>query len=382
MKRIRLCPDRIYHPGRQEYEQAEIRIANGRIEAIEKILAPIEGEEIIRLPGMTLTPGWIDIHVHANPMDTVIGLDPDRVGILRGSPIVFDAGTVGSDQLDDYVEKMLASSKTDVKILLNISRIGLQRLDEGSNPDWIDEDAIRKAVFKYPELIVGIKARASGSVVGDQGILPIRRAKAIAKELKLPLLVHIGNLPPKVEEVLELLENGDVITHCFHNKPNGLFDQEGQLVLSAQAAKDRGVLFDVGHGSASFSFEIAERALENGFLADFISTDLYEKNMDGPVVSLSNVMDKMIQLGMSVEDVIDRVTVAPAEAFELKGYGKLEIGGKARLTAYCRENKQTTWTDSVGVQREGKERFAKIWSIIDGEVTEWEGYRCQKSLEK
>jgi dihydroorotase len=382
MKSIRLCPDRIYHPGRQEYEQAEIRIANGRIEAMGENLEPVEGEEKIRLPGMTLTPGWIDIHVHANPMGTVIGLNPDQVGILRGSPVVFDAGTVGTDQLNEYVEKMIKTSNTDVKILLNISRIGLQRLDEGSNPDWIDEDAIRKAVLKYPELIVGIKARASGSVVGDQGILPIRRAKAIAKEVKLPLVVHIGNLPPKVEEVLELLEKGDVITHCFHNKPNGLFDPEGNLISAARAAKERGVLFDVGHGSASFSFEIAERALGKGFVADFISTDLYEKNMDGPVISLSNVMDKMIQIGMSVEDVIDRVTEAPAQVFKLKGYGKFEIGGKAKLTAYSREYSQTVWTDSVGVQREGKERFAKIWSIIDGEVTKWEGYRCQKSLEK
>ncbi|BES66212.1 amidohydrolase/deacetylase family metallohydrolase [Gottschalkiaceae bacterium SANA] len=382
MKSIRLCPERIYHPGRQEYEHAEIRVANGRILAIEKHLNPIEGEQVVALPGMTLTPGWIDIHVHANPMGTVIGLNPDQVGILRGSPIVFDAGTVGTDQLDDYVEKMIKTSNTDVKILLNISRIGLQRLDEGSNPEWIDEDAIRKAVAKYPDLIVGIKARASGSVVGDQGIEPIRRAKVIAKDLKLPLVVHIGNQPPKVEEVLALLDDGDVITHCFHNKPNGLFDFEGNLISSALAAKERGVMFDVGHGSASFSFEIAERAQSKGFIADFISTDLYEKNMDGPVISLSNVMDKMIQIGMSVEDVIDRVTEAPAEVFKLKGYGRFEIGGKAKMTAYSREYSQTDWTDSVGVQREGKERFAKIWSIIDGEVTKWEGYRCQKSLEK
>lgn len=373
MKSVRLCPDQIYHPGRQDYEQAEIRIANGRIEAIGEKLEPVDGEETISLPGMTLTPGWIDIHVHANPMDTVIGLHPDQVGILRGSPVVFDAGTVGTDQLDDYVEKMVKTSKTEVKILLNISRIGLQRLDEGSNPEWIDEEAIRKAVVKYPDLIVGIKARASGSVVGNQGILPIRRAKAIAKEVKLPLVVHIGNLPPKVEEVLELLDHGDVITHCFHNKPNGLFDPVGNLIPSARAAKERGVLFDVGHGSASFSFEIAERAFKNGFAADLISTDLYEKNMDGPVVSLSHVMDKMIAMGIPVEDVIDRVTVAPAKKFALTGLGTLEIGAKARLTAYCRENKQMSWTDSVGVQREGREYFSKVWSIVDGEVTKWEG---------
>ena len=218
--------------------------------------------------------------------------------------------------------------------------------------------------------------------MGDQGILPIQRAKAIAKELQLPLVVHIGNLPPKVEEVLDLLDAGDVITHCFHNKPNGLFDQDGNMISSALEAKRRGVLFDVGHGSASFSFEIAERALANGFAADLISTDLYEKNMDGPVVSLSHVMDKMIQMGMSVEDVIDRVTEAAAKVFALSGLGAIEIGGKARLTAYQREQEPTIWMDSVGVQREGRERFAKVLTIVDGEVTEWEGYRCQKLSEK
>lgn len=382
MKALRIRPERIYHPDKKTYEQAEIRVVDGRIQAIGKDLPLQDGEEILDLPGLTLTPGWIDIHVHANPMDTIIGMQPDQVGIHRGSPIVLDAGTVGTDSLEQYLAEVEAQSKTDVKILLNVSRIGLKRLDEGSNPDWIDEEAIRQAVKKHPDKIVGIKARASASVVGDQGIQPIQRAKAIAKELHLPLVVHIGNMPPKVEAVLELMQKGDVITHCYHNKPNGLFDLEGNLIPSAAAARQRGVLFDVGHGSASFSFETAERAIQQGFEADLISTDLYEKNLNGPVISLSHVMDKMIELGMSVEDAVSKVAFKSAEVFGLRGYGRLKTGAKAVFTAYKRKEESVELTDSVGQKRMGQSRFETIVSIVDGESFTWEGSRCQKLSEK
>lgn len=382
MKSTRIRPERIFYPDKGTYDEAEVRIVNGRIESVGKDLPPLDGEEMLDLPGLTLTPGWIDIHVHADPRNTAIGMQPDQVGILRGSPIVFDAGTVGTDSLETYLDEVESHSKTDVKILLNISRIGLQRLDEGSKPEWIDEEAIRQAVQRHPDKIVGIKARASASVVGQQGIQPIQRAKAIAKELKLPLVVHIGNMPPNVEEVLALMEAGDVITHCYHNKPNGLFDQSGNLIPAASAAKQRGVLFDVGHGSASFSFEVAERAMKQGFTADLISTDLYEKNLNGPVIALSHVMDKMIALGVSVEDAIAKVTVKAADAFGMKTYGRLEVGAKAVLTAFEREPAAVDLIDSVGVKRQGASRFATIVSIVDGESLKWEGSRCQKLSEK
>lgn len=378
MKALRIRPERIYHPDRKTYEEAEIRVVDGRIQEVGKNLEPQAGEDLLDLPGLTLTPGWIDIHVHANPMDTAIGMKPDQVGILRGSPVVLDAGTVGADSLEEYLSEMEAQAKTDVKIVLNVSRIGLKRLDEGSNPDWIDEEAIRRAVKKHPDKIVGIKARASASVVGDQGIRPIERAKAIAKELELPLVVHIGNMPPKVDAVLDLMEAGDVITHCYHNKPNGLFDGEGKMIPAAAAARQRGVLFDVGHGSASFSFETADRAMKQGFTADLISTDLYEKNLEGPVFSLSHVMDKMIELGLSVEEAIAKVTVKAADVFGLTGYGCLEVGAKAVFTAYSRKEESVELTDSVGEKRIGSSKFETIVSIVDGESFIWEGSRCQK----
>jgi dihydroorotase len=382
METMRIRPEMIFHPDRQVYEKGEIHTVDGLITAIGKELQPLAGEKILDLPGMILTPGWIDIHVHASPLDSVIGMAPDQVGILRGSPLVIDAGTVGTNLLETYLEGPAKAARTEVKILLNISRIGLKRLDEGSDPAWIDEEAIRRAVKKYPQAIVGIKARASASVVGDQGIGPIERAKAMASELALPLVVHIGNMPPKVEDVLDLMEAGDVITHCYHNKPNGLFDGEGHLIPAARAARNRGVLFDVGHGSASFSFEIAEKAMKQGFVADLISTDLYEKNIQGPVVSLSHVMDKMIHTGISLEDAISKVTHEAAKAFKLEGYGLLAPGAKAVFTAYKRVEQDVELVDSVNIHRVGSARFGTIVSIVDGECVNWEGLRCQKSSEK
>lgn len=150
------------------------------------------------------------------------------------------------------------------------------------------------------------------------------------------------------------------------------------MIPAAAAARQRGVLFDVGHGSASFSFETAERAMKQGFMADLISTDLYEKNLEGPVFSLSHVMDKMIELGLSVEEAIAKVTVKAADVFGLTGYGCLEVGAKAVFTAYSRKEESVELTDSVGEKRIGSSKFETIVSIVDGESFIWEGSRCQK----
>ena len=57
-------------------------------------------------------------------------------------------------------------------------------------------DAVQQAVKRYPDFIVGLKARMSSSVVGENGITPLERAKAMQQANgDLPLMVHIGNNP-------------------------------------------------------------------------------------------------------------------------------------------------------------------------------------------
>lgn len=295
-------------------KKTDILIENGIIKKIGEASCDEKNVQIIDLDGYIVSPGFIDIHVHCYPENTVISSMPDEIGVKRGVTTIIDAGTSGADTVDFFYENFIKKSKTRIYIYLNIANQGLKTLDELSDIQNIDKIKIKKSLETYPELIVGLKARASGSVVKENGIKPISIGKKIALELNLPLVVHIGNTPPKVEEVLKLLETGDVITHCYNNKENGLV-RNGVVIPEARDAKKRGVIFDIGHGSESFSLDIAKESIFNKFEADTISTDIYDKNLYTPVGSLENTMNKMLYLGWTLEECIVKVTHNPAKIF-------------------------------------------------------------------
>ena len=229
--------------------------------------------------------------------------------------------TNGWNSVDDFYQ-LTRKAATEVYALLNISRVGLIAQNELANMANIDAAAVKQAVQRHPDFIVGLKARMSSSVVGENGITPLARAKAIQQENDdLPLMVHIGNNPPNLDEIADLLSSGDIITHCYNGKPNRILNPAGELRSSITRALQRGVRLDVGHGTASFSFEVARRAIALGILPHTISSDIYCRNrIDGPVRSLALVMSKFLAIGMTLPQVIDCVTVSAAEGLRLSGW--------------------------------------------------------------
>lgn len=326
--------------------RVDILIEDGIIKRIGENINE-EGSEVIDVKDSIIAPGFIDIHVHCYPSEDTNGVFPDEIGVKKGVTIVVDAGTAGEETIEDFVENIIKKSKTRVYSLLNISSMGLKIKSELSDMKNIDKEKIKEALNKYLEIIVGLKARASASVVKENGIKPIAEGKKIASELEVPLVVHIGNAPPKIEEVLELLGKGDIATHCYNNKVNGLV-REGKVIPEVREAIKRGVLFDIGHGSESFSLDTAEVGIKEGFEANTISTDIYSKNIITPVGSLENTINKMIYLGWSVEKCVEKVTYEPARAFKLKGLGELKEGYMGDLTIFdIVENGKLELKDSV-----------------------------------
>lgn len=313
-------------------EQLDILIEDEIIVKIEKnITEDVDSE--IDLGGLYVSPGFIDMHVHCFPQDTAISMDPDEIGVNRGVTTLVDAGTAGADTMKEFYKNFISKKTTRIYSCLNIASSGLQKLIELRDMSAIDRKKIKECLDEYGEYIVALKARASASVVGENGIAPIALGKAIAKENDLPLVVHIGNAPPRVEEVLELLERGDIVAHCYHDKETSLI-RDGKVIEEAKAAYNRGTYFDMAHGSSSFSFEIGKEALELGFTAHVISTDIYQVNEQKPVKSLETTMNKMMYIGMSLEDVITRVTTNPAKIMNLRDLGALRIGAKGDLTIF------------------------------------------------
>lgn len=193
----------------------DILVRNGRIAAVEDEIA-WEGEAV-DAAGCLVTPGFIDIHTHCYPK-AFLGLSPDVLGIERGATAILDAGSSGADTYEDFRENYIKKSRTKVFTLLNVSKEGLLRGHELDSMEKLDEAALKAMVKKYPDEIVGLKARASASVVGEMGLKPIEEAARIAKEIGKPLMVHVGNYPPALTEVLKLLDKKDIVTHAYHGK--------------------------------------------------------------------------------------------------------------------------------------------------------------------
>lgn len=323
------------HPLHQQ--KSDILIENDVIVAIAPDLK-LENDHEIDMTGHYVSAGWIDIHVHAFVGKSPIGTHADMMGIDKGIPIIVDAGTAGAANIDvfyDYAQ----TQATKIYAFINISKIGLDSLHELVDLNNIDDDALRTKVAQHPEFIRGIKVRESGSVVGQNGVLPLERAQQLAKQLKLPIMVHIGNTPPELEAVIACLKPGDIVTHCFHGKKNvNIINEQAtqpHVHQFIQQAKQNDVLFDIGHGTDSFSFKTAQVAIEEGFLPDTISTDMYHKNMIRPVGGLDLTMAKLHTAGMSIANTIDAVTKNAAAAIRLADrYGTLALGKEAVLTFF------------------------------------------------
>ena len=356
LRRARLVDDTV----------SDIALKDGKIAALGDVDGP--ALKTIELGGECyVSAGWIDSHVHCYPKSPIYHDQPDSVGIATGVTTVVDAGSTGADDIDDFYT-LTREAATEVYALLNISRVGLIAQNELANMVNIDADAVREAVKRPPDFIVGLKARMSSSVVGENGITPLDRAKAMqAQNGDLPLMVHIGNNPPDLDEIAERLSAGDIITHCYNGKPNRILTPQGELRASVMRAISRGVRLDVGHGTASLSFAVAKRAIELGILPHTISSDIYCRNrISGPVHSLANVMSKFLAIGMSLPQVIECVTANAADGLRLKQKGRLQVGLDADLTLFTLKRQPTVLVDAENDSLQAEQLLVPLAAIRAG----------------
>ncbi|MCU5773360.1 amidohydrolase/deacetylase family metallohydrolase [Erwiniaceae bacterium BAC15a-03b] len=345
----------------------DIALRDGKIAAV----GTVEGEAKQQrdLAGRYyLSAGWIDSHVHCYPKSPIYHDEADAIGVTTGVTTVIDAGSTGADDIDDFYQ-LTRSASTQVYALLNIARTGIVTQNELADMNQIDKVAVRDAVQRLPGFIVGIKARISSSVVGNNGIKPLLRAKEIQQENgDLPLMVHIGNNPPNLDEIADLLTSGDIITHCYNGKPNRILTPAGQLRASVSQALQRGVRLDVGHGSASFSFEVARVAIAQGILPHSISSDIYCRNrISGPVHNLAHVMSKFFSVGMTLPQVIDCVTHKAADGLRLNSKGRLAVGFDADLTIFTVKQEVRPFVDSAGDRVQGEKHLVPLAAVVAGQ---------------
>ncbi|WP_416777081.1 amidohydrolase/deacetylase family metallohydrolase [Xenorhabdus budapestensis] len=313
-----------------------------------------------------ISAGWIDAHTHCYPQSPLYFDDPDLIGVASGVTTVVDAGSTGADDIDHFYITA-RKAKTHVYAFLNIARTGIRNQNELADLTQIDDNSLQDAVKRHAGFVIGLKARMSKSVVGENGLQPLLKAKMMQQKNGLPLMVHIGNPPPNLEEIADQLVKGDIITHCFNGKPNRILDNEGDLKPAIQRAIERGIILDVGHGTESFSFRIAEQAIRSAAYPHMISSDIYQRNrMGGPVYSLAIVMNKFLSMGVSPERVLSCVTINAANFLRLPRKGRLERGFDGDITIFELKNQHIELVDAEGEVRVGTQQFIPIAAIVSG----------------
>jgi dihydroorotase len=309
-------------------------------------------------------PGWVDLHTHVYDGMTSLSVPPDRVGLDAGVHVVADAGSAGSATIDGLVKYVRPTARTQMRAWLNIGSHGLVDLVETAQRRLIDVEATLAAVDRHREFICGIKVRSSALIVGEMGIVPLQLGARVARARGLPLLVHIGEGPPPIDDVLDLLEPGDVITHCYHGKrDNTPWEPDGRPNPALARAIRRGVLLDVGHGAASFDFGMAERAIAAGFPPNSISTDIHIRNIDGPVHSLATTMTKSVACGMSLENAISAVTDAPRRVLRMADPWISGDGTVKHATVFRFARTEREFVDANGGRRTVEREFIPVDTV-------------------
>ena len=314
--------------------------------------APV-GAEVIDARGAWLSPGWCDLHVHVWHGGTDISIRAREAGRATGVTAMADAGSAGEAAFHGLREYVIDTHAETIRAFLNIGSIGLvacNRVPELIDLRSIDVDRTIAVVEANRDVICGIKVRASGVIVGAWGITPAKIAKRVAEICSLPMMVHVGEPPPLLDEVFDILTSGDIVTHCFNGKRAGSIRDTAALFAQARKLADAGVRMDIGHGVASFDFATARAAVAEGMRPFSISTDLHLRNIAGPVHDMATTLSKVLAVGVPFEDCIAAVTERPRGVLGLGARAGTRAGERADFTLFDLVDASLNAVDSQGAE--------------------------------
>jgi dihydroorotase len=359
----------VYDPDAGAIGRRDVLVVDGRFAAPDGRAA----DRVIDAAGRLVTPGLVDLHAHVFRGQD-LGLDPDDIGPSSGTTTIVDAGSAGGHLFDAFRTTTIESSVVRVRAFVNIASVGTTSIRLGGELKalhYSDAAVAAACVRANRDVVVGVKVRASHDVGGGNAPEALRRARSAADELGVPLMVHLGPAPAEVDEILAALRAGDILTHAFTGwEGNTLLDGDG-IRASAREARERGVVFDIGHGASGFSAAVARGLLARGFPPDTISSDLHAYSRDR-VGSLPLVLSKLLALGMPLTDVLLRATLAPARAagLDAAGIGTLRPGAPADLAILDVAAARESFEDGFGQTFVGGRVLRPVATMIAGEIVE------------
>ena len=359
-------------PAQKLHVVQDVAFADGKVAAVGADLFADQAHQTLDVAGYVVAPGLIDLHVHVYWGVSHFGVEPDPTCIARGVTTVVDAGSAGADTFPGFRKFIIDVSDTRILAQLNISSQGMltQEIGEFEIPEYADVNKACRMIEQHRDLILGVKVRLTrNSIVSERsGMLPLHRAREAADAAGLPIMVHPQDAwCDSLDDVLAVMKQGDILTHCFHGMKCGVLDEAGQVRPAVHEAVERGVLFDVGHGAGSFSWKVAETALSAGLAPHTISSDLHVYNLHGPVYDLVNVASKFLHLGMDLDDALAKVTAVPAQVIGMPDeIGTLAVGAWGDAVVLDVRQGQFQLADSGGEIRTGDQRLEPLIVVKGG----------------
>ena len=347
-----LAGGRVVDPAQNMDAVLDVAFADGKVAAVGTNLGA--AKDVRNVAGKIVTPGLIDLHTHVYWGGTSLGVDPDQYAKWSGCTTLIDAGSAGPGNIHGFRKHVI--ERADVRIIpfLNLSFAGIFALHwdvyvgETSDIRLLNSRLCLKVAKEHADLICGIKVRIGAVTSGALGIEPMKMALEVARELGLPLMVHLDGPPPPRAEVMALLGKGDILTHCFRPWPNSPAAPGGGVEPDVLDARARGVIFDIGHGAGSFGFASAMEMVKQNFLPDVISSDVHLTSIGGPAYNMLVTMTKFLAMGVSLGEVVRASTINPARAIRLEDRGTLKPGTLGDATVLDLEAGEFTLRDAVG----------------------------------
>jgi dihydroorotase len=357
----------------------DVAIADGKIVKVAANIPATDAKKVVDVTGLYVTPGIIDMHVHvfygtdpgsylANAHDGVV---PDAFSFRAGVTTMVDAGSSGWRNFRLFKAQTIDRSQTRVLAFLNIVGVGMYGRYEEQNVDDMNPVMVANMITKmFPKLIVGIK---SAHYWGD--FTSVDKAVEAGKLANVPVIVDFGEHDPpnSIEDLfMKHLRPGDIFTHTYANGPKEretvVDDATGKVKPFVFAAQKRGIIFDVGHGGGAFTWKQAVPAVQQGFLANTISSDLHTLSMNSGMKDMSNLMSKFLALGLPLKDVIYRSTWSPAQVIKRPDLGNLDVGSEADVAVFSLQKGDFGFLDVRRTKLKGTQKLQAELTIRAGKI--------------
>jgi dihydroorotase len=359
----------VIDPGQGLHGPFDVAVKDGKIAAVAKNIPADRAANVFNVKDRIVTPGFIDAHVHCYEG---VGrcCNADHYCLGRGVTTVIDAGSAGSENITNFHKYIIRTSFTRIYAFVDIGFLGVISLDRPyDNPAWVNPKGVAQAIHQFRPATIGVKVRLSESIEGDKDLDILKKAIEAAEIAQVPVMVHINGPHSPLPDLVNVLRKGDIYTHCFAGRKNFVLDANGKVLPAVLEARDRGVFFDQAQGQGHFSFDVAEKCMQQGLFPNSVSTDLTTLAVQRRIFDLPTMVSKMMAIGVDLDKAVAMVTSNPVKMFTFDvNIGTLKPGHEADISIFELQEGNFEFEDTEGKKRTGRQRLVNKAVVSRGEL--------------